>query len=295
MTPTAAGSTLGQLARQEIRRYAGHRLFWFGSALTLVIAGLGAAGRSDERGRTALDGLGPAFTLGVLGIVIMAGLVRDSDRAAAAAGTVVVAERTRTLALAAAVVVPLAVALVWFAAAAYGYLAYERSPDSTFDATPDAFVLAVLFSQGVVSAVGGPVLGLVVGRWLARRWAAPIVAVVAVLLTVVLNGDQAWNAGWREVWIWTHFHGPFGLAGSDDPGRWTVLPGSVFWYVGYQVTLCALGVLIAVLHDRESERAAPARVAVGLAVLAVVLSGLAITGGQPATLPNPIPSPDAGG
>ena len=74
-----------------------------------------------------------------------------------------------------------------------------------------------------------------------------------------------------------------------------MLPGSVFWYVGYQVTLCALGVLIAVLHDRESERAAPARVAVGLAVLALVLSGLAITGGQPATLPNPIPSPDAGG
>jgi len=139
------------------------------------------------------------------------------------------------------------------------------------------------------------VLGLVVGRWLRRRWAAPIVAVVAVLLTVVLNGDQTWNAGWREVWIWTHFHGPFGLAGADDPIRWTVLPGSVFWYVGYQLALCVLGVLIAVLHDWESERTAPARAAVGLAVLAVVLSGLAITGGEPATLPNPIPSPDAGG
>ena len=295
MTSTAAGSTLGPLARQEIRRYAGHPLFWFGAGLTLVVAGSGAAGQSSERGRTALDGLGPAFTLGVLGIIVMAGLVRDSDRAAAAAGTVAVPERTRTLALAAAVIVPLAVALLWFVAAAYGYLAYPRSPDSTFAATPDAFVLAVLFSQGVVAAVGGPVLGLVVGRWSGRRWTAPIVAVVAVLLTVVLNGDQGWNVGWRAVWVWTHFHGPFGLPDQDDPMRWTVLPGSVFWFVGYQLVLCALGVLVAALHDRDSARAPAARTAVGLAAVAVLLSGLAITGGQPATLPNPIPSSVAGG
>lgn len=296
MTRTAAGSTLGQLARQEIRRYAANRLFWFGAALTLVVAGLGVAGQSGERGRTALDGLGPAFTLGVLGIVVMAGLVRDSDRAAAAAGTVAVPERTRTLALAASVVVPLAVALVWFAAAAYGYLAYESSPDSTFGATSDAFVLAVLFSQGVVSAVGGPVLGLVLARWFPRRWAPPIVAVLVVVVTVLFNGDQAWNASWREVWVWTHFHGPVGLwAGDEDPLRWAVLPGSVFWFVGYQLTLCALGVLFAVYHDRECDRTVVVRLGAGLLAIALVLGVLAVTGGQPEVVYNPIPSPDAGG
>ena len=33
---TATGSTLGVLARQEIRNYLRHKLFWFGAALVLV-------------------------------------------------------------------------------------------------------------------------------------------------------------------------------------------------------------------------------------------------------------------
>ena len=296
MTRPALGSTLGQLARQEIRRYAVHPLFWFGATLTLVLAGFGAAGQSGERGRTALDGLGPAFTLGVLGIVVMAGLVRDSDRAAAAAGTVTVPERTRTLALAASAVVPLTVALGWFVAAAYGYLAYPSSPDSTFAATSDVFVLTVMFSQGVVSAVGGPVLGLVLARWFPRRWVPPIVAVLVVVVTVAFNGDQAWNAAWREVWVWTHFHGPLGMWSVEpDPLRWAVLPGSVFWYVGYQLALCALGVLFAVYHDAECDRRVVVRLGTGLLAVALVLCVLAVVGGQPEIVYNPIPSPDAGG
>ncbi|GAA1505774.1 hypothetical protein [Nocardioides humi] len=299
MTGTLTRSALGQLARQEIANYARSKLFWFGTLLTAVVAVLGVLGRSDVRGRTALDGLAPGLTLGVLGIVVMAGLVRRSDRAAEAAGAVAVPERTRTLALAAATVVPLTVALGWWAAAAYGYLAYDRSADSTFEATPDALVLGVLFAQGVVAAVGGPLLGLVLARWLPQRWTPPIAAVAVVVVSLFMNGDQAWTTSWREVWLWTHFHGPIGTAvGSapgDDPMRWGVLTGSVFWYVGYLLALCALGVLFAVFHDREQDRTRLTRAGLGVLGAAVLLCVLAVTGGEPDIVYNPLPSPEATG
>ena len=37
-TTYETGSTLGVLARQEIRNYLRHKLFWFGTALTLLIS-----------------------------------------------------------------------------------------------------------------------------------------------------------------------------------------------------------------------------------------------------------------
>ena len=58
----------------------------------------------DPRWSTTGDGIAPAALIGLFGKGIMAGLTRNSDRAAAAAGAVA-DQRTRTLALAAAVVV----------------------------------------------------------------------------------------------------------------------------------------------------------------------------------------------
>ena len=59
-----------------------------------------------------------AVLWGVLGLVVMFGLTRRSDRAAEAAGAVAVPERTRTLALACAIVVPFTAAMLADSAAA---------------------------------------------------------------------------------------------------------------------------------------------------------------------------------
>ena len=57
----------------------------------------------------------------------------------------------------------------------------------------------------------------------------------------------------RVFWPWTYFGGPYGVEG--DPERWLILTGSPQWYCLYLVALCALGVVVAALHDREQPRA----------------------------------------
>ena len=86
---------------------------------------------------------------------------------------------------------------------------------------------------------------------------------------------------------WTYFGGPYGVDG--DPQRWVILTGSPFWYCVYLVALCAIGVLIALLHDREQPRLPLLRVLVVLGVVAVVLFVLSMTTGVQEVMVNPLP------
>ena len=105
--------------------------------------------------------------------MVMAGLVRRSDQAQAAAGTVVLSERERTYALASAAVVPFTVGLAFFAWAVWEYHAHPPLDYTMpFGDVGDGWVYAMLFALGTLSTLGGPILGLVVGRWLQFRGAA---------------------------------------------------------------------------------------------------------------------------
>ena len=74
-------------------------------------------------------------------------------------------------------------------------------------------------------------------------------AVGLVLVTIVMQGLVEPLRHVRVFWPWTYFGGPYGVDG--DPERWLILSGSPQWYCVYLVVLCALGVVVAALHDRE--------------------------------------------
>jgi hypothetical protein len=280
------------LARQEIRNYLRSKLFWFGSLLWALLC-VGAFLWVDDVYSTTGDGLGSAMVLGVFGIVIMAGLVRNSDRAAAASGAVAVPQRTRTLALAAAAVVPGTMALIWFVCAVAGYNMNPPSPaGQPFGDHSDLDFYAAMFAEGVTPAVGGPLLGLVIGRWLPGRGTAPLIAVVIVILTVVLQPLFDWAERPRLAWIWIHFYGLGGVEGDED--RLVAYSGSPYFYIGYQVSLCILGVLVAVYRDPEGDRLLMRRRIVVAAGAAVVLCGLAALAGPSAPQFSPVPSPISG-
>lgn len=280
-----AEPTVGTLARKEIVRYARHPIFLAGLALLVVSIFMQPEGTFS----TALEGLAPAAVLGLFGLVVMASLTRSSDRAAEAAGTVSTSQRARTLALASAVVVPLVCALVWFAFTIVGYHQHPPTPETVpFGPVTDTFIYATIFAQGVMAAVGGPILGLVIGRWVPRRGAAPVAVVLMVLVTIVMQGIFEFSRFWREVWPWTHFYGPMGIDG--DPNRALVLTGSPYLYVGYLAALCAIGVLVAMLRDEEADRRGLLRVLSIVGLVAVLLLVLSITGGFDDTLVNPLPS-----
>jgi hypothetical protein len=274
---TTTGSTLGVLARQEILNYLRHKLFWFGAALVVVLDVVMLFHLDHDAGSSASYMIAPAALLGVLGLVVMFGLTRRSDRAAEAAGVVAIPERTRTLALAAATIVPFSVALGSFVAAVITWYVHPPADYVVPPGIRNAFVHAEQFGDGVVCAIGGPILGLVLARYLPRRGAAPVASVLLVIVTILLQGGLVGGEQpYRVLWVWTYF-----LTQRSVGGVWHLgtLPGNPFIWVLYLLTLCAIGVLVAVRHDPESDRTALTKLALGLAVLAVALGVLTMTVG----------------
>ena len=288
------GSVLGELTKLEMRRYALHPLFLLGIAVTLltcVVVGIRRRERSSSTGFAIV----PAAAFGVLGIVIMASLTRRSETLRHAAGVVPVPERTRSLALIAACAVPFAAGLVWWVWAVWAFDDSPPPPDG-FPFGPvagdDLWVAAVLFGEGPMAALGGPLLGILVARWIGGRAAPIIAAVVVIAFCIVMQGlfDQVMRI--RVISPWTYFGGPSGVKG--DPERMLLYTGSPYWWVPYLVCLCVLGGIAVLLHDREQARGPLLRVAAGVGVVAVITVLLAMWTGTPETLVNPIPSPTAG-
>jgi hypothetical protein len=278
-------SALASIAVHEMKRYARHPLFIVGALLTAAMAVVGP----DKTSSSLETVIVPAAALGVFGVLVMASLVRSSDEANSAAGAGVASERTRTLALAAATVVPFSVGLAFFGWAVW---AFNDSPPldraAPFGDVGSSWAYAVLFALGALPAVGGPILGLVVGRWLSFRGSAIVTAVLLVLVTIVMQGLIEPLRFVRVVMPWTYFAGPFGVHGDSE--RWLILTGSPQWYFVYLVALCTIGVLVALLHDREASRATLVNALVGVGVVAAVLCALAMTQGVQHTMVNPLPS-----
>ncbi len=282
---TTAGSTLGALARQEIRNYLHHKLFWFGTALVLAVDVVMLFHLDGDPGSSGSYMIAPAALLGVLGLVVMFGLTRRSDRAAEAAGVVAVAERDRTLALAAAIVVPFSVALGSFVVAVATWYLHPPAAYVVPPGIPSAFVHAQQFGDGVVCAIGGPVLGLVLARYLPRRGVAPVASVLLVVVTILLQGSLVGGEQpYRVLWAWTYF-----LTQRSVDGEWHLgtLPGNPFLWVLYLLILCALGLVVAVRHDPDSDRTMLTKVAVGLTILALVVGVLTMTVGYTEAVISP--------
>jgi hypothetical protein len=282
---SVVGSTLPTLARREIRRYALHPLFLLGLGVNILVCLQGP----EERTSTVFLTLVPAAAIGVFGIVIMASLTRSSETLRTAAGVVPVTERTRTMALASACLVPFAAGLVWWAWAVATYSNNPPTPNGfPFGPVSDGWVAAVMFGQAPIACIGGPLLGLVVARWIGGRAAPAITAVAVVAACIVMQGIFEPLRRIRVVMPWTHWGGPLGIEG--DPERMVIYPGSPYWWIAYLACLCVLGLLAALLHDREQPRRRLLLGAVAVGCVALVTVLLASVTGIPDMLVNPLPS-----
>ena len=281
-------SVLARLALLETRRYARHPLFLLGAAVTLALTFFG----SSDSNALYSDAIVPAAALGVLGLVAMAGQTRAASTLNRTAGAPPVPERVQTAALALAGLLPFAVGLVWFASTAYKAAQHPPPPGGfPFGDVSGSWKLAILFGEGAMSTLGGPLLGVLIGRWWPRRGVAPITAVLLVAAVILMQGLFAPLRFVRVVMPFTYWGGPFAEGMTGDTSPMLTFTGSPQWWVGYLACLCGLAVVGALWHDRGGRTAGLRAVGIALVVAAVVTCLLAMFTGVDATLVNPVPQP----
>ena len=260
---------LWQLARLEIRRYLRHPLYLLGLlVLLLSVAGMVSASSTDQSPLSAP--IAPAFLMGVFGVVVAAQLTASAARVGRSAGAVPVSERTRTLALAVAFAVPALTVAVWLVVFLVVYRVHPPLAGVWwFGTLSTGHVISMLMGTTVVSAFGGPALGMLTARWV--RW-RPAPLVVAVLLVVACMLTQTSDAFPRRVALlapWTAWS-----AGVTD-GRAVYYAGSPQWWLVYAVALCVLTVVAAVYRDRDADRGRLRTIAVVVVVVALAAVTLA--------------------
>ena len=275
-----APSLLLPLARIEAVRYAKHPVFLIGLALCTVLS-------AGQIGPAELDWqVMPAFFLGVLGIVVGYRLTRSTDASTSVVSAAPVTTTLRTAALCLACLVPAAAGLVmavwhrlWLVTAdpvaEFKYGTYE-----TWDRQVITIVLPVVF------ALGGPLLGVAVGRWLRFPGAALLVMVVTL--------------GWSQFAAYVDLSNPpslfnrtlhllspytaWAISDGDQDHPDTVvrsLTGSPTWFAVWALCLCALAAAAALWRGAESavRRRLVSSGAV-LLVVALVSLTLAVMGGN---------------
>lgn len=284
--PAPTRPVLVRLAGLETRRYARHPLFLIGTLATLALAFFGPV---ERRTGVYFDQIVPAAALGVLGLVAMAGMARNAATLRRSAGVAPVPERVQTGALALACLLPFAVGLVWFVATAVKGWDHVPPPDGfPFGGMSATWKLAILFGEGTMATLGGPLLGLFIGRWWPRRGVAPVAAVLLVAAVIVMQGLFEPLRFIRVFMPFTYFGGQVGIEGDEN--RMLIFTGSPQWWVAYLVCLCGLAVVGALWHDRGA-RTPRLRVAGAVLVAAAVVTCLlAMFAGIDAQIVNPFPS-----
>lgn len=278
MTTTVTGDRgLWALARLDALRFARHPLFLVCAALFVI----DAASVVDDRNPFALGlPVGPAFYLGVIGLVVAHQLARSSPSFRETSSAAPVADSTRTLAMCAACLVPAALAATYPFVVVLGTSLYPPPAGSPWFGTVAALdVWAILVGGSAVAAFGGSVLGVLVARWVRFPGAGVLAAVllaVVVLALAFLSGTPGLHTlqlvGPWALWL-------VGL--ENEPGLVILAAGSPVWHLLYLLCLCGLAVLAALLAATPRDRRVVTAFA-ALAAVALVCAVPAMTTGNPA-------------
>jgi hypothetical protein len=264
-----SASPLLVLAGVEARRFARHPLF-------VVCVGFMVWGayqlHADFYGNKDVSGLelslAPAWLMGLGGMIVAYRLTRSIRRADEAVAGVPCDEPTRTAALLIACLVPFSVAAL---AMAQVIVAWHVEP-ATWVTGWDHFSAPerdAMMVAAALAGLGGPVLGVCLGRW--WRWpGAVLLATVALVAWSVLTLFPL-DSKLGNLW---HMSAPFVLwiSGTTEDPSHEVLGGSPVWRVGYVVALIGLAAVTALLHGASGHtRATLQQWFAGMLVAAVAL------------------------
>ncbi|HEY7278370.1 MAG TPA: hypothetical protein VH594_20545 [Trebonia sp.] len=272
--PEAAASraTFAALAARETRRFVLNPLFLAAAALTAFF--LWSGQRSTI---TAIEDVNTiaAVCFGGFGMMAAFWLTRSMRASEPVVGVTPTTVSARTAALCAVAIVPFGCGCLTLLA----FLQLYPVSSALYGAFSPSARIAVLVGQIVVPSLGGPLLGVALGRWV-RFPGAPFVLflilsgwVTLVMALTLARPDSAPVAVLR-------LFAPFALFTLHIDAGVTAWRGSPWFFLGWQLALCAIAVLVALLRGAEGRLRSRIIRALGIAgVAALILLVLAGTGG----------------
>jgi hypothetical protein len=271
---TAPGrATFTALAARELRRFVLNLVFLFAVAFIVFALALG-----PDAGETEIYTFNPypAIFLGGFGMMAAYWLTRSMRASEPVVGVTPVTLPARTAALC-------AVALVPFACGCLVLLRFvQLTPVSSpiYGPFSSSARAAILVGQIVMPALGGPLLGVALGRWVQFPGAAFVLFLliygwVSLVTIVTMSHPDS-----LPVTVLRLFS-PFAFFTLQaDSGAVTAWRGSPWFFIGWQLALCAIAVLVALVRGAEGRvRTRIIRTLAITGAAAVILLVLAATGG----------------
>jgi hypothetical protein len=270
----AAGrTTLVALAGREMHRFVGNPVFLFAAGMTAWIMWSGPSTAVTE-----IDTVNeyPAIFLGGFGMMATFWLTRSMRHSEPVAGVTPTGLPARTAALCAVAVVPFGCGCL----ALFAFLHVWPIDAGLYGAFSPAARVAVLVGQIVVPSLGGPLLGVALGRWVRFPGAGFVAFLVlfgwgnaATVPSLSHPGSTAFTA--------LRLFAPFAFfTYAHNGAQMTTWRGSPWWFIGWQLALCAIAVLVAMLRGADGRvRMRITRILQIAVVLAVILLVLASIGG----------------
>ena len=265
-------ATFAALAAREMRRFVLNPVFLAAAGLTAYLLWYGQRGTVTEiNGPNTVA----ATLFGGLGMLAAFWLTRSMRASEPVVGVTPTTLPARTAALCATAIVPFGcgcLALLWFV-----HLYPVSEP--VYGAFSPPARIAVLAGQIVVPSLGGPLLGVALGRWVRFPGAAFVLFLIfsvwinLVTWLTLVHPDSAPVAVLR-------LFAPFALFTLHSDAGVTAWRGSPWFFLGWQLALCAIAVLVALLRGAEGRtRSRIIRALTIAGAAAVIMLLLAGTGG----------------
>ena len=269
----ARRTTFVALAGRELRRFAVNPVFLFGVGLTAwsTSAGPGAS-------VTEIDSANPlpAAFLGGFGMMAAFWLTRSMRDSEPVVGVTPTALPARSAALCTVAVVPLICGVLTL----FAFLHFYPLGSPVYGPFSPSARIAILAGQIVVPSLGGPLLGVALGRWVRFPGAAFVLFLILygwLNLVTFLSLSHPGSAAFTAVRLFSPF--AFFTLHGNGAGV-TAWRGSPWFFLGWQIALCAIAVLAALLRGAEGRARSRIIATLSIAVAtAVIMLVLAATGG----------------
>ena len=221
----------------------------------------------------------PAIFLGGFGMMATYWLTRSMRASEPVVGVTPTTRPVRTAALCTVAIVPFGCGML----ALVAFLHFHPAGDPVYGAFSPPAQVAVLVGQIVVPALGGPLLGVALGRWVRFPGAAFVLFLILygwVSLVTILSMSHQDSTPVTVLRLFAPF-AFFTYTGNAAPqAPITAWRGSPWFFLGWQLALCAIAVLVALLRGAEGRTRSRIIRALGIAgAAAAIMLVLAALGG----------------